>query len=282
MTNQDKRSSAGLFSPPSDTSWVKKGWWNPRLAFYSALIGLFIAFKSVYIFSHTIKGYRLDVFIVVFLVATVAGYLTSWNIAKKSFFMRSWCRKHGWTFYRMRRVADAYLQHAADLQNSKLYSDNGRTEFSMCRKFGDRGVILTRHYKRRDRRSGSSTFLAMDYDGHCPDMIIHGHHKTDKIKLPGQMPTVKFEVEEFNRRWTVTAEDAKAAYDRMDQSTMEYLLSVDIPLTIEITGGLLIIQSQNDTLENRLMLMSFAEGLSKAVPDDLMQPIEMLPKDSED
>ena len=270
--------------PPTieDESWAMKHWWNPRVGrsslFSAMLIGVIIALHL----DDTKAVFRFDVFAIISIIATPCIYISTWLATKKSFIMRSWCRKHDWKFSR-NSAGTGLVGNTAALQKSKLYDLHGDSSYTMSKEFGANKVVLTRHKRehRGKQNTRTSTFLFMNYEGQCPDMVIHGHHKTDLIKLPGQMPTVKFESDEFNSKWTVKSEDAKAAYDRLDQSTMEYLVSVDIPLIIEFIGGLLIIQSQVDTIQNRVRLIKFAQGLTMAVPDDLMPSIEMLPKDSD-
>ena len=272
------------FSASKDDSWAMEHFWNFHLFWTTLLLSIaFAALITFHFLWDVDRGYRLDVFAVVFIITYPCSYISAWLANRKSFIMRSWCRKHGWTFSR-NSAGMGSIGHVSELQKSKLFDFHGDSSFTMSRKSGDHHVVLTRHSRehRGKQNTKASTFLFMNYEGHCPDMVVHGHHKTDLIKLPGQMPTVKFESDEFNSKWTVKSEDAKAAYDRLDQSTMEYLLSVDIPLIIEFIGGLLIIQSQVDTIQNRVRLIKFAQGLTMAVPDDLMPSIEMLPKDSDE
>ena len=287
LTLAHKHQTGTSSAPPptiEDESWAMKHWWNPRVGrsslFTAMLIGGFVA---LHLDEDTKAVFRFDVFVIISIIATPFIYISTWLATKKSFIMRSWCRKHDWKFSRD-SAGTGLVGNTAALQKSKLYDLHGDSSYTMSKEFGANKVVLTRHKRehRGKQNTRTSTFLFMNYEGQCPDMVIHGHHKTDLIKLPGQMPTVKFESDEFNSKWTVKSEDAKAAYDRLDQSTMEYLLSVDIPLIIEFIGGLLIIQSQVDTIQNRVRLIKFAQGLTMAVPDDLMPSIEMLPKDSDE
>lgn len=265
-----------------DESWAMDHFWNFHLLWTTLLVSLGFAALVTFYFLHDVdKGFRLDVFAVVFIITYPCSYISTWLANKKSFIMRSWCRKHDWKFSR-NSAGMGNIGHVTELQKSKLFDFHGDSSYTMSKTLGDHDVALTRHARehRGKQNTRASTFLFMNYEGHCPDMIIHGHHMKDMIKLPGQMPTVKFESEEFNSKWTIRSDDAKAAFDRIDQSTMEYLLSIDMPLIIEFIGGLVIIQSQVDTIQNRLRLIKFVEGLSMAVPDDLMPPIDILPDDS--
>ena len=107
-------------------------------------------------------------------------------------------------------------------------------------------------------------------------MILHPCHMTDKLALPGDLKEVTFESDAFNSKWAVKAMDPKAAYDRLDQSTLEYLQNIDLALAVEFTGNLLIIKHQAEIrIEVRKVLLKFVQGLTEAVPDDLMPKLTM-------
>ena len=94
----------------------------------------------------------------------------------------------------------------------------------------------------------------------------------------GGRQDVEFESADFNRKWNVQSEDAKAAYDRIDQATIEFLLGEKLQPTIELIDGVLLVKfdSREDSEEDREASLRWVEGFSRAVPDDLMQKMSLL------
>ena len=76
----------------------------------------------------------------------------------------------------------------------------------------------------------------------------------------------------------MTSDDAKAAYDRIDQATMEFLERQEIRPSIELIDQLLLIvfRMKSRSWEERERCLRWAESFSRSVPDDLMAPIKSL------
>ena len=139
-------------------------------------------------------------------------------------------------------------------------------------------------------KSGISIYLLVETENECPEMTIHARTLTDQIKLPGKLQTVRFESTDFNQKWTVKARDPKAAYDRLNQETLGFMMLKDEELLMEFTSGLMIIQrrlldshstffaANPRSFDERLF--RFAEAFTRLVPDDLLKPVSLSDKDS--
>jgi hypothetical protein len=166
------------------------------------------------------------------------------------------------------------VQHAEDARKAGIFWASATRSNIMTKQFGERGASLHHAQKGSGDDEEDALFLVVDTGGTCPDLVIHHHHFSDRVKLPGSLQTVKFESDEFNQKWTVKASDPKEAYARVDQAVMEYLLPCTDAYAIECIGGLLIVKSTKDSLQVRARMLLFVEGLSKALPDDLVAPYE--------
>ena len=102
------------------------------------------------------------------------------------------------------------------------------------------------------------------------------HHAfTDNLSF-GDLKPVKLESNQFNKQWTVMSADPKRAYQVMDPSTMEFLLSLEGKYHFELNKGLLVIYRMKSGFEQRLKLMKIAQDFSSAVPNDLIKPIPIV------
>ena len=166
------------------------------------------------------------------------------------------------------------VQHAEDARKAEIFWSSAIRSNIMTKQFGDRGASLHHAQKGSGDSAEDALFLVVDTGGTCPDLVIHQHRLSDQLNLPGSLQTVKFESDEFNQKWTVMASDPKEAYARIDQAVMEYLLACTDAYAIECIGGLLIAKSTEDSLQVRTRMLLFVEGLSKALPDDLVAPYD--------
>ncbi len=132
-----------------------------------------------------------------------------------------------------------------------------------------------------DNTTKTAGFMLLRYEGNCPGTTLEPHHLTDFLpKLDGR-GRVEFESDAFNQRWRVHSEDPKAAFDRFDQSTLEFLEQCDLKPTIEFAGNLLILKADDRKLyddDYREKLIAWVEGFSRAVPDDLLKPLALIRK----
>jgi len=75
--------------------------------------------------------------------------------------------------------------------------------------------------------------------------------------------------------------NVQAAFDRFDQSTLEFLEESHFKPTIEFVGGVLVVKLDHSKMyrdEYREKVIRWMEDFSKAVPDDLVAPMKMLDK----
>ncbi len=206
-----------------------------------------------------------------------------------------WAEKHGWKYEaKPGNHLGKNLQHAQQLKNANLLWKHATNSNLISRQLEDRVISIHTAigYTHIDflhgddskkKKSIISIFLLMDTKTDCPDMIIHSHKMTDHLKLPSHFQTVTFESNEFNRQWTVKAQDPKAAYDRLNQKTLEFLIGKNPQLLIEFIDGLLVIQHRlldfNGSATGRPkvaayeQLLEFTQTFTEAVPDDLLEPI---------
>ena len=89
---------------------------------------------------------------------------------------------------------------------------------------------------------------------------------------------VKLESAGFNDHWTVVSDDPRGAFALMDQSTMDFPPACSERISLEFDGGALSCHLVGaDGPEDRETLVGFVESPSKAAPDDLLKPIEIIP-----
>jgi len=206
-----------------------------------------------------------------------------------------WAKDHGWQFVATPgNSLSEFLEHADDLEESCLYWPHAMKRDLLARRFGKRGVVvhtavgLTHvdllHGKHSAKeKSSMAGFLVLDANSECPDMVIHSRTLADHLKLPSHLQSVDFELLEFNQKWTVKAKEPKAAYDRLSQEVLEFLLDKQPELLIEFVGGLLVIQyrllehslDMYDPLSVYRHLFHFAEAWTQVIPEDLLGPISL-------
>ena len=277
---------ANLETGSDGEPWYLNSSWNPKFALVSALTGCaisaYIVFRLLVDDQQDVKGDAggdVLAFVVISIIASTITYLGGLKAMRRRYAMRAWCTANGWEY---KRSGDPFhtgvIKHTDDLADSKLYWSNKSSQNSMSKMFDDRGVVVLERYYYQGRNRDNkkiATFLVMDYGGTAPEMILHPHHITDKLPLPSDLQTVSFESNAFNRKWTVKAKDPKAAYDRLDQSTLEYLQEVEHPVAVEFIGKLLVIKLHAVDIEARKVILKFVQGLTHAVPDDLMPKLDM-------
>ena len=90
----------------------------------------------------------------------------------------------------------------------------------------------------KNRRSETYKFsylVAINPIGHCPETIIRQEGLFDRVKGILGFDDIDFESEEFSRRFHVSSDDKRFAYDLIDQRMMEYILA-DPPPAVEFDG----------------------------------------------
>lgn len=210
-----------------------------------------------------------------------------------------WANQRGWTYEAKPGPSFGdFLNNAGQLKDSSLYWHHGTRRDLLARRFGERGLMLLHSTgfthvdlihdsQSLKEKSPTSAYLLLDANSACPNMVIHPRQWADHMKLPNHLQTVNFESLEFNQEWTVRAEDPKAAYDRITQEVMEFLMKEKPKFLIEFVGGLLLIQYRVKEVESTslfytriydyIRLLKFTLAWSEIVPDDLLGAISLDP-----
>jgi hypothetical protein len=210
-----------------------------------------------------------------------------------------WANQRGWNYQaKPDPTFGDLLENASHLKDSSLYWHHGTRRDLVARRFGKRGLVLlhstgfthidlVHSSKSANEKSLTSAYLLLDANSACPDMVIHPRQWADHMKLPNHLQTVNFESLDFNQEWTVRAEDPKAAYDRITQEVMEFLMEKKPEFLIEFVGGLFLVQfrlkeyQQGVLMSERLFhyinLLKFTLAWSEVVPDDLLGAISLDP-----
>lgn len=77
---------------------------------------------------------------------------------------------------------------------------------------------------RKSRTYKFSYLVAANPLGQCPETIIRREGLFDRVKGILGFDDIDFESEEFSRRFHVSSDDKRFAYDLIDQAMMEYIL----------------------------------------------------------
>ena len=93
---------------------------------------------------------------------------------------------------------------------------------------------------RKSRTHRFSYLVAHNPIGECPETIIRREGIFDRVVGVLGFDDIDFESDEFSRRYHVSSDDKRFAYDLIDPRIMEYVLETDPP-ALELDGGLLCI-----------------------------------------
>ena len=216
---------------------------------------------------------------------TIGDYLRN----KKDNALKKWCRKNGWIwigdrspfgrvggsdFIKSLEKSRIFWRHYDGWEHAVVFDGDGISAavgniWHDTDPGGDNGRIK------------NAGFMVIRYQGECPDTTLEPHHLTDMLPKMDGRSRVEFESESFNKSWRVFSTDAKAAFDRFDQSTLEFLEKSNFKPTIEFVGGVLVVKLDHSKMyqdEYREKVIRWMEDFSKAVPDDLVAPMKMLDK----
>ena len=107
---------------------------------------------------------------------------------------------------------------------------------------GDFRYTVTRGSgKHRSSRTYRFSYLvATNPVGTCPETIIRREGLFDRVKGVLGFDDIDFESDEFSRRFHVSSDDKRFAYDLVDQGMMEFLLG-NPPPAIELDGALICV-----------------------------------------
>jgi hypothetical protein len=77
--------------------------------------------------------------------------------------------------------------------------------------------------------------------GSFPSLVLSPENVFTRAADRVGLPDIQFELEEFNRAWTVKAKDRKFANDVVDQRMMQFLLSLPERLSFELVGNRVLV-----------------------------------------
>lgn len=230
--------------------------------------------------NHHLGG-RVDI-----VLAVVGAVLGGWlgyrglkGYLERSNEEKAWCRDHGWIWLGGRAPWDrGVADFRTPVKKSHLFMQRASWEDVLVRDEGETPAIFCRRC-RRDQNGGTveeASFMIVHYSGDCPDTTIESR-SFGWLPSLGHRKKIEFESADFNKHWNVRSEDAKAAYDRIDQSTIEFLETHSTRPSIELIDGILLIKfdTTGSGQEVRESCLRWAEDFSRAVPDDLLQPLTL-------
>jgi hypothetical protein len=266
---------------PSQEASKLNAWWSVLILMFG-LGGGFVG----YIQSGHLVGGGIG-----FVVGLAFGFFYVRSRIRSRNQLKTWCHANGWTWF---GGATPFKRGEIDfdraLRKSHIFWQSGMSEDATARDGSDvAAVVCTRARDRGKDNREYAGFLVLKYQGECPDITIEPRHLGEfisKIENVGEvlseigtLSKVEFESAAFNKKWRVHSVDAKAAYDRIDQSTIEFLNESKFTPAIEFVDGLLIVRVHHriQTPEAHERLIRWVERFSAAVPHDLMAPVTLLP-----
>ncbi|MCH2137212.1 MAG: hypothetical protein MK101_11655 [Phycisphaerales bacterium] len=180
---------------------------------------------------------------------------------------------------------DALAAAGIDAPQAKAKShalSGQHTDYAIVfKQFDDRTVVASSYDLRLGDERVSYSRVMLETGTSAPRILVHNrgiaeHGLLGKIKQQGLAP-VSFEVDDFNKHWSVFAEDAKGAFDLFDQSTLDYFCSNPSEhIQLEFCGELMLLWCRGGGMDRKLDLFKQAQAIAVAVPDDLIAPITIL------
>jgi hypothetical protein len=102
--------------------------------------------------------------------------------------------------------------------------------------------------------------------GSCPRITIASRGGTDLEGIPASGSEVTLELETFNRRFRVSADDPRAAIAFCDQRMMQTLLALPLDVTVHVREHVMLILAPILAPGQVLLLLQVAGRLRAAVP----------------
>ncbi len=216
-------------------------------------------------------------------IGLVGGYIVG-QAAMQGILQRiRWARDHGWTYESNGKAAlQSKVKNAKELKHATTYWKMATKNCHMTRTVNGRGACIMLASEGDDSSNQTRkhrSFLVFDAGTECGHIVIHPHHMTDAIDLPGGMQPITFELNEFNKQWTVKGTDPKSAYDRISQKTIDYLMQHGTNYSVEFKGGLVIVSSNAADYRSFPSLMGYATGLTRVIEDDLLPLFDFLERE---
>ncbi|MDG2385069.1 MAG: DUF3137 domain-containing protein [Pirellulaceae bacterium] len=223
-----------------------------------------------------------------FLIGPPLCYFALKFSIQRSKEMKNWAQRNGWVKSNLSQADSIMESFQAGLGSSHLWSrDPAYSGDLYHRGDGDSRVVLCSIVKQNtDEGEGDDDYLVAHHPNKCPDITIMSSKSASlvsKIPWPSNRHKVEFESTEFNKSWIVMSTDPKSAYDYLDQSTIDYLNQITMDCAIEFTGDIVVIRYDSNSIDNTVGLekcIRWFEELTKAVPDDLLPAMSLLPNSS--
>jgi hypothetical protein len=119
-----------------------------------------------------------------------------------------------------------------------------------------------------DGTGGRRTFTCatVPVETGCPPLRITPRDLLDDVAGVVGFAEVTVELEAFNERFRVEAEDARSAIAFLDQRMIEALLRLPPQVTVEVNEGVILLTAPLLPPERVLLLLQAASGLRRRVP----------------
>ena len=281
------RNVTAMKTEEDQLKWAESGGFHRQLipfAVIGAVIGPFcvMAITAHFTNSDRMLPTLIDAILGV-PIGIFGGYMVG-QAAMQAILQRiRWARDHGWTYERNGNAAlHSKVKNAKELKHATTYWKMATKNCIMTRTASGRGACIMVASEGEDRNNQTQkhrSFLVFDSGTECGHVVIHPHHMTDAIDLPGGMQPIKFELNDFNKQWTVKGTDPKSAYDRISQKTIDFLMQHGTDYSIEFKGGLVIVSSSGADYRSFPTLMGYATGLTRVIADDLLPLFDFLERE---
>lgn len=267
--------------------WAESGGFHRQLIPFAVIGAVAGPFFVMSIIAHFTNSDRMLPSLIDLIlgvpIGLVGGYIVG-QAAMQAVLQRiRWAQDHGWTYERNGKAAlQSKVKNAKELKHATTYWKMATKSCHMTRTVNGRGACIMLASEGDDRNNQTRkhrSFLVFDGGTECGHVVIHPHHMTDAIDLPGGMQPITFELNEFNKQWTVKGTDPKSAYDRISQKTIDYLMQHGTNYSVEFKGGLVIVSSNAADYRSFPSLMGYATGLTRVIEDDLLPLFDFLERE---
>ncbi|MEE2908751.1 MAG: hypothetical protein VX527_13085 [Planctomycetota bacterium] len=218
--------------------------------------------------------------ILTFVISTPLIYCGLLFKARRRLKYTTWCNLHDWSYAEHLRhpLEAAGFEHPLDGRSSSYGRFGDRHRDFFWKDIQGRKVLLNRFdIPTGDDSSTPAIRLIMETGTHAPDILFRHRNLNDMFSLYlGTLQPVNFELDVFNRQWTVLSRDPRGTYDFFDQSTLELLVGTHAKLNLELHNSLLLVYWAKRGIHHREWLIRFAESFAAAVPNDLIKPIHIM------
>jgi hypothetical protein len=131
-----------------------------------------------------------------------------------------------------------------------------------------------------DERTGGRrtiTCATVPVETGCPPLRVAPRDVVDGVAGALGLPEVTVELEAFNERFRVEAEDPRSAIAFLDQRMIEALLRLPPQVTVEVNERVILLTAPLLPPERVLLLLQAASGLRRRVPRRALKPLPTPP-----